>query len=334
MDAECVNKILQSKAYARYVDKTQVAYLIENDHITKRGLHVQMVSRLSREVGSDLKLNLDLIESIALGHDVGHPPFGHEGEGYLSQLSIERGNGPFAHPHQSCRLFSLIEPLDLPLEVHDGFLCHDGGLSEPIYRPVEKTEKDHQRELQERKRNPDGNLWPMTLEGCVVKLCDTVSYVSRDVEDAITLGIIKREDIPKTALGNRGREMAEVIRKDVARASKGKSYLEISGNLFEDLKTLRSFNFKYIYHYPALKVESFKIKNSYQLLFDALLIGHRAQGKEGALYKDFLHNKPKLYLEQSNDVQQVIDYMAGMTNSFFLKQVNRFLVPQTIAWDL
>ena len=105
MDAECVNKILQSKAYARYVDKTQVAYLIENDHITKRGLHVQMVSRLSREVGSDLKLNLDLIESIALGHDVGHPPFGHEGEGYLSQLSIERGNGPFAHPHQSCRLF-------------------------------------------------------------------------------------------------------------------------------------------------------------------------------------------------------------------------------------
>ena len=81
-------------------------------------------------------------------------------------------------------------------------------------------------------------------------------------------------------------------------------------------------------------MESFKIKNSYQLLFDALLIGHRAQGKEGALYKDFLHNKPKLYLEQSNDVQQVIDYMAGMTNSFFLKQVNRFLVPQTIAWDL
>lgn len=81
MDAECVNKILQSKAYARYVDKTQVAYLIENDHITKRGLHVQMVSRLSREVGGDLKLNLDLIESIALGHDVGHPPFGHEGKG-------------------------------------------------------------------------------------------------------------------------------------------------------------------------------------------------------------------------------------------------------------
>ncbi len=334
MDSDYVNKILQSKAYARYVDKTQVAYLIENDHITKRGLHVQMVSRLSREVGGALGLNLDLIEAISLGHDVGHPPFGHEGEEYLSQLSIERGNGPFAHPYQSCRLLSLIEPLDLPLEVHDGFLCHDGGLSDPIYKPVEKTLADHKRELQERKRHPDGNLWPMTLEGCVVKVCDTISYVSRDLEDAITLGIIKREEIPKTSLGIRGREIAETLRKDIIRASRGKPYLEVSENLFEDLKTLRKFNFTNIYHYPALKVESVKIKNAYQLLFDALLAGYRSQGKESALFKDFLHNKPRFYLEQSNDIEQVIDYIAGMTNSFFLKQVNRFLVPSTIAWEI
>jgi len=334
MDSDFVNKILQSKAYARYVDKTQVAYLIDNDHITKRGLHVQMVSRLSREVGGALGLDLDLIEAIALGHDVGHPPFGHEGEEYLSQLSIERGNGPFAHPYQSCRLFSLIEPLDLPLEVYDGFLCHDGGLKEPIYRPIEKTATDHQRELEERKRNPHGNLWPMTLEGCVVKLCDTISYVARDIEDAITLGIVEREEVPETSLGNRGRQIVEKLRGEIIKASKDKPYLEVPESFFEDLKHLRKFNFEKIYFYPALKVESVKIKNAYRLLFDALLTNHRSLGKESALYRDFLHNKPAHYLEQSHDVEQVIDYIAGMTNSFFLKQVNRFLVPKTIAWEI
>ena len=123
-----VDRIVHSKAYARYVDKTQVAYLVENDHITHRSLHVQLVSNFARGIAEILRLNLDLVEAIALGHDVGHPPFGHEGEGYLSSLSKEYGNGPFAHPWQSCRLLTDIEPLNLGLAVYDGFLCHDGGM--------------------------------------------------------------------------------------------------------------------------------------------------------------------------------------------------------------
>src|ERR1700689_4493250 len=98
-----VDRILHSKAYSRYVDKTQVVYLVDNDHITHRSLHVQLVSSFARGIAEILRLNLDLVEAISLGHDVGHPPFGHEGEGYLSALSEEFGNGSFAHPSQSCR---------------------------------------------------------------------------------------------------------------------------------------------------------------------------------------------------------------------------------------
>src|ERR1700733_12959948 len=101
-----VDRIIHSKAYARYVDKTQVVYLVENDHITHRSLHVQLVSNFARGIAEILRLNIDLVEAISLGHDVGHPPFGHEGEGYLSRLSQEYDNGAFTHPWQSCRLFS------------------------------------------------------------------------------------------------------------------------------------------------------------------------------------------------------------------------------------
>src|SRR3984957_3501716 len=128
-----VDRIVHSKAYARYIDKTQVVYLVENDHITHRSLHVQLVSNFARGIAEILHLNLDLVEAIALGHDVGHPPFGHEGEEYLSALSQEFGAGHFAHSWQSCRLFMHVEPLNLGLAVYDGFLCHDGGMSNPKY---------------------------------------------------------------------------------------------------------------------------------------------------------------------------------------------------------
>ncbi len=197
-----VDRILHSKAYARYIDKTQVVYLIDNDHITHRGLHVQLVSSFARGIAEILRLNLALVEAIGLGHDVGHAPFGHEGEGYLSALSIKYDNGVFTHPLQSCRLFSEIEPLNLGLAVYDGFLCHDGGMVGPNLIPrYGKSWDDHQAEKQEKKLHPEANIMPGTLEGCLVKLCDTISYLGRDIEDAINLGILKREDVPVTCLG-------------------------------------------------------------------------------------------------------------------------------------
>lgn len=326
-----VDRILHSKAYSRYVDKTQVVYLVDNDHITHRSLHVQLVSSFARGIAEILRLNLDLVEAIALGHDVGHPPFGHEGEGYLSALSIEYDNGPFSHPLQSCRLYTEIEPLNLGMAVYDGFLCHDGGMSGAVLIPkFDKNWEEHIRERKQKKSQPDVNIMPATLEGCLVKLCDTMSYLGRDIEDAISLGILSREDIPKTFLGTTNREILGVLAADIIRNSYDKEYIALSEEAFDALRMLRRFNFQHIYVHPKLKVESSKIKSSYRILFEFLLQDLKNQGDRSYLWTHFLHKRSEKYLVNTNQVQMVIDYIAGMTDNFFVRTLQKVFVPSKI----
>ncbi len=326
-----VDRILHSKAYSRYVDKTQVIYLVDNDHITHRSLHVQLVSSFARGIAEILRLNLDLVEAIALGHDVGHPPFGHEGEGYLSALSIEYDNGPFSHPLQSCRLFTEIEPLNLGLAVYDGFLCHDGGMSGPILIPrFNKTWEDHLKDRKQKKSQPDYNILPGTLEGCLVKLCDTMSYLGRDIEDAINLGILQRSEVPKTFLGTTNREILGVLAADIIRHSYNKEYIAISEEAYEALRTLRRFNFQRIYVHPKLKIESSKIKYSYRILFECLLNDLKDQKEQSYLWTHFVHKRSEKYISNTNPIQMVIDYIAGMTDNFFVRTLEKIFVPSKI----
>lgn len=326
-----VDRIVHSKAYSRYTDKTQVVYLVANDHVTHRGLHVQLVSNFAKGIAEILRLNVDLVEAISLGHDVGHPPFGHEGEGYLSQLSEEFVGHAFAHPVQSCRLFSEIEPLNLGFAVYDGFLCHDGGMRDRTHYPnFSKTWERHLEERQEKLRDPEGSIVPATLEGCLVKLCDTVSYVGRDIEDAISLGIIRREQVPHTILGQSNRELLKVVAADIIEESYGKECIAMSQNVFDAIKVLRNFNFDHIYHYPALKVESAKIRKSYRILFTTLLEEHRQNPQGSYLWKHFLHNKPTPYLAKTKPEQMVVDFIAGMTDNYFVRTLEALIVPRPI----
>ena len=321
-----VDRILHSKAYARYVDKTQVVYLVDNDHITHRSLHVQLVSNFARGIAEILRLNLDLVEAIALGHDVGHPPFGHEGEGYLSKLCVEYGASPFAHPLQSCRLFSEIEPLNLGLCVYDGFLCHDGGIASPELKPVYgKTWEDHFKDLQKKTTHPESNIFPATLEGCLVKICDTVSYLGKDLEDAISLGIIERKQIPKTCLGDSNRSILTHVAQDIIAHSYDQDGIRFTEETFQALKTLRQFNFEKIYIDPRLKVESKKIEASYRYLFGTLLNDHLRNGEKSYLWINYMHNKPTV-----EPLQGVIDFISGMTDSYFIKTIQKVLVPAPI----
>jgi len=326
-----VDRIVHSKAYSRYMDKTQVVYLVDNDHITHRGLHVQLVSNFARGIAEILRLNLDLVEAISLGHDVGHPPFGHEGEGYLSELSEEYGEGFFAHPWQSCRLLSQIEPLNLGLAVYDGFLCHDGGMSTRIFRPqFEKNEQDHKKELAMKLAGSEKNIMPCSLEGCLVKICDTMSYIGRDIEDAINIGIIQRSQIPETFLGNTNRQILSTLSCDIIKNSYDKDYIAISEGASDALKTLRAFNFENIYIHPKLKVESQKIKRSYRILFEILLEDYTRTKDSSHLWTRFLSNKNERYLSETSPARSVIDYIAGMTDSFFVKTLEKLVVPKQI----
>lgn len=326
-----VDRIIHSKAYARYTDKTQVVYLVENDHITHRALHVQLVSSFARGIAEILRLNLDLVEAIALGHDVGHPPFGHEGESYLSALSEKHGNNVFAHPWQSCRLFTDIEPLNLGLAVYDGFLCHDGGMNNTLLCPrFGKTWEDHLQDKAQKLRDPEQNIMPATLEGCLVKLCDTMSYVGKDIEDAISLGILSRNLVPKTILGTTNREILSALARDVIKMSYEQDYIAISQEAFEALKVLRNFNFEHIYVHPRLKVESSKIKYSYRILFE-LLFEDLEKLKEGSyIWKNFTASKDDHYKNSTNHVQMVVDYISGMTDNFFVRTLEKLTVPRRI----
>jgi dGTPase len=231
-----VDRIVHSKAYSRYIDKTQVVYLVENDHITHRSLHVQLVSSFARGIAEILRLNLDLVEAISLGHDVGHPPFGHEGEEYLSALSEEYHNGPFTHPLQSCHLFTDIEPLNLGLAVYDGFLCHDGGMAGTHLAPrYGKSWKDHLEDKELKLKQPDANIISATLEGCLVKICDTISYLGRDIEDAISLNILTRDQVPRTLLGISNREILSAVAQDIIANSYEQDYIAFSNEVFEAL---------------------------------------------------------------------------------------------------
>lgn len=206
------DRILHSRSYTRYIDKTQVFSLVDNDHITHRVLHVQLVSKIARTIGRFLSLNEDLIEAIALGHDIGHPPFGHDGETILASLCLEHGTTAFQHNIQSVQFLDRLEKdgkgWNLTLQTLDGILCHDGEIHNRSLSPDRsiKDFNDFDRKLRAKAKQPDLALAPMTMEGCVVRFADTIGYIGRDIEDAITLKLIRRDEIPadcRTVLGDR-----------------------------------------------------------------------------------------------------------------------------------
>lgn len=327
-----VDRILHSKAYARCADKTQVVYLVDNDHLTRRFLHVQLVSGFARGIADILGLNSDLVEAIALGHDVGHPPFGHEGEGYLSELSEEYQGTHFAHSVQSCRLFFTIEPLRLGLAVYDGFLCHDGGMDAPRLVPqFDKTWDIHFEQFRLKGLDPDLNLMPSTLEGCLVKLCDTISYLGKDLEDAIELGLLKRHQVPDLGCGTCNRDILNAFAQDILENSYQKEYIALSPERYAHLRALRRFNFENIYVHPKLKVESKKIKKMYRLLFETLLEQARSCYETSHVSLFFSAGKSPAYLANTPIVQQVVDYIASMTDRYFVNLLQQLFIPGKIS---
>jgi dGTPase len=324
-----VERILHSKAFARYADKTQVVYLLPHDHITYRGLHVQLVSSLARAVGRKLDLSLGLIEAISLGHDIGHAPFGHDGEGYLSELSQEEGIGAFSHSRQSCRVASEIEPMNLTLATLDGMLCHDGGMRTRMLEVVDlKDWKQHEEELERRVVTPAMDLAPGSLEGALVKLADTASYLERDLEDAVTLGIISAADIPKNPFGEKS--LRAVVAGDIEHVFRKTGSIGTSEEVFAYMQELRRFDFERIYCHAHLKRESKKIHAAYRLMFYRILEEWRQSGKNSVLWRHFLHSKDEKYIEGNPSAVHVVDYMSGMTDGYFLRLFQELFVPRMI----
>ncbi|MBI4775348.1 MAG: HD domain-containing protein [Deltaproteobacteria bacterium] len=331
-----VDRVLHSLSYARYIDKTQVFYLIRNDHITHRVLHVQLLSKIARTVGRLLRLNEDLIEAIALGHDIGHPPFGHDGEEILDALCREHGMPSYQHSIQSVRFLEQIESggkgLNLSLQVLDGIFCHDGERLLSSIKPVHRSRfEELDRDLA--RKQEDRNLEPLpgTLEGAVVRIADVISYVGRDLEDAMRLNLVRPEQIPPNVVKTLGRSNGTIVYRlveDVAESSLDRDTLCLSEGMVHALGELLNFNREHIYSNPLIKTERPKIARLYAELFTGFLEDLRLERTDSEIFLDYLDQMQRDYVDTHSHEEVVRDFIAGMTDRYFLQCARRRLIPQ------
>ncbi len=327
------DRIIYSRAYSRYIDKTQVFSLVANDHITHRVLHVQLVARIARTIGRFLHLNEDLLEAISLGHDVGHPPFGHDGEKFLSDLCRNHGLPPFQHNIQSVRLLDRLERKgrgwNLTLQVLNGILCHDGEVHSQSLRPeAMATFAEFDQKLEDKSQHPEVTTMPATLEGCVVRLADTIAYIGRDMEDAIILGLIRREDIPKNCqktLGNTNGTIVYTLVTDLIThshigESEESSAIGFSEEVAATLQEFKTFNYEQIYLAPSTKQQNPLVRDCYHRLFDHYLACLDGSAQHLCSKVDLMTDINPHYLQKYSSEEKVRDFIAGMTDDFFLKE--------------
>ena len=333
-----IDRIIHSLSYTRYIDKTQVYSFVNNDHITHRVLHVQLVSKIARTIGRALKLNEDLIEAIALGHDVGHSPFGHKGERFLDNICRREHIGYFCHNAQSVRVLNDLEGLIITVQTLDGILAHNGEILLNKYEPDRsKTKEDLKNEVDRvmNIENYSKKIVPMTLEGCVVRISDIIAYIGRDIEDAIVIGSIKRIDIPLDivrVLGNNNSEIVNTLILDIIENSYDKDYLSFSLEVFEALMKLKKWSIINIYNSKEATLNEDLLEICFNKLFDIYLEKLKELDyKNGVelsddmtnsdlVFFEFINSKSEEYLNNTDPRRIVIDYIAGQTDNFFLKE--------------
>ncbi|MCP3941372.1 MAG: HD domain-containing protein [Desulfobacteraceae bacterium] len=332
------DRILNSLAFTRYIDKTQVFSLIKNDHLTHRVLHVQLVSRVARTIGRYLELNQDLIEAASLGHDIGHTPFGHDGELFLSKLTQEHGAGHFHHNLQSIQFLDRIEKngqgWNLSLQTMDAIICHNGEAhSRKLIPERNRSLEDFDAMILAIKAQNTCDKIPMTMEGCVVRMADTISYVGRDLEDAIRLGIITRDQVPKECKQTLGQTNGTIVFNlvtDLIHNSLGKPFIGFSDPISNALKNLKKFNYQSIYKNPAIKKHLSSIEPIFKYLFEKYLTDLEKEQHSSDIFTKFLNGKALEYRDNHTHPEIVRDFISGMTDSYFIRQAPADLTPKYI----
>lgn len=328
--ARDIEKILNVPAYNRYADKTQVFSFVENDDICRRGLHVQLVSRVARGIGSLLGLNCELIEAIALGHDVGHTPFGHAGERYLSACYHARTGRYFNHNVHSVRVLDQLYRRNVSLQTLDGVLCHNGEFAQQVLRTGDTRDfaaLDGLVEACTVDERTIKTLRPSTLEGCVVRVSDMIAYVGKDRADALDMGVIDALDVfDSTVIGRDNARIINNLTVDLVNTSYGTDRIALSEEVFADLKRAKRQNYELIYEREgAVSGAGNVVGEMFEELYARLLDDLRAGDESSPVFK---HHAASLAAKSrtvelddylaSEPNQVVVDYMASMTDSYFM----------------
>ncbi len=331
--ARDADRILHTLTYTRYIDKTQVYSDITNDHISKRMTHVQFVSKASRTIARALGLNEDLCEAISLGHDVGHTPFGHNGEHILSEISKRVLLKSFAHNLNSVRVLKDLENFgngcNLTLQVLDGIMCHNGELVMSKYAPVKKDINTFFKEYNScmQDENNIKKLRPMTLEGCVVRISDIIGYIGKDIEDAQNLGKIDINQIPENITRELGTTNAQIMNNiiiDIIKNSFNKPYIEMSKEVFNAVVDLKKFNMENIYKKSATEEQLKLYKEMFNKLYDVYLNALKNKDYKNDIYL-FLNSMCDEYKNNNTIEQIIIDFISGMTDRYMELQFKKYI---------
>lgn len=328
-DAE---KILHAPYFNRLTDKTQVFSLYKNDDLARRSLHVQLVSRTARSIGAALGLNADLIEAIALGHDIGHTPFGHLGERFLSALFNAHTGLFFDHNMQSVRVLDGIFRHNLTLQTLSGILCHNGEFEQQEYRPRALAGFDEFDELVARclrHETPLNTLVPSTLEGCVVRISDMIAYVGRDRQDA-ERAAQGSGALPYsvTTMGENNAQIINNLSIDLIENSYGKDYLKFSNEAFDFLRGIKRENYDLIYGNEEINnLEVEVVGVMFEQLYEKLLSDLETKNTSSFIYRHHLRHAEELRARYKDTVvnpredknQIVVDYIASMSDDYFVE---------------
>lgn len=323
-----IDKIMHCPFYNRYADKTQVFSFYKNDDISRRSLHVQLVSRIARTIGKALNLNLDLIEAIALGHDIGHTPFGHAGETFLDELFCAHTGRHFSHNIHSVRVLDRIFPYNISLQTLNGIASHDGEmeLCEYAPKPLSDFETfDAQIEACYEDKANVKKLVPSTLEGCVVRISDIIAYLGKDRQDAERANILRNSNFEDSAIGTYNAEIINNLIVNIVENSYGKPYIKLDEKHFEALKQAKADNYKRIYKNQAVED---KLQNSVKPMmtevYERLLKDLTQNDMTSPIFTHHIayvnqaHYLREMPYEQTEPNQIVVDYIASMTDDYFI----------------
>ena len=324
-------RILYSVDFRRLRQKTQVFFDPQNDHICTRMEHVLYVNYIASTIGRALNLNVDLIEAIALGHDIGHTPFGHTGERELqSCLKKYQAGFTFQHELHSLRVIDVLSRrnadrcgLNLTFEVRDGIVSHCG----ERYNEFALTPKWDKTEA-ELIPGAEVHEPPATLEGCVVRMADKIAYVGRDIEDGARAGLMSFDQLPialKTELGQTNGEIINSLVFDIVEHSCGKGEIRLSKAKGQAMEELLNNNMLYIYRSDRIQRYDFTVRNIIQGLFEVFieLASHkrklRSEAKQNIAVKKFADYLDKHPEPEASVYRKVVDYVAGMTDHYAQK---------------
>jgi len=323
-----IDKIMHSPYYSRYADKTQVFSFYKNDDITRRSLHVQLVSRIARTIGKTLCLNADLIEAIALGHDIGHTPFGHAGEEFLDELFCEHTGRHFSHNIHSVRVLDRIFPYNISLQTLNGIAAHDGEMELCEYhtKPLDSFSTfDEQMEACYLDKRNVRKLVPATLEGCVMRISDIIAYLGKDRQDAERTNVIENSRFADGAIGTYNAEIINNLIVNIVENSYGKPYIKMDEVHFEALKKAKADNYELIYKNSTVRDVLHQtvqpmMAEVYKRLFTDFVEGKKDSPifTHHIAYVNRAHYQHDVPYTETEPNQIVVDYIASMTDDYFI----------------